>query len=183
MPKSVDRSKSTQVLRFPNKKLRARVIARHVREGRYAGVVVFTCGNAATALRRELLPGLNVIEIGPHGALNTGKWWTPADIYATFPTLFDATSGHLQLPLLVGVAEEFATHFSADDNFDPIGQYYVPTGSGETILALHMAFPQATFVAVYDNTHPETTRDPEAPLNKVVDALFPVEYWNGTLEL
>ena len=171
------------MLRFPNKKLRARSIARHVREGRYSGVVVFTCGNAATALRRELLAGLDVIEIGPRGVLSTGKWWTPAEIHNTFPNLFDATSGHLPLPVLVEVAKDFAAHFEQDENFDPLGQYYVPTGSGETILALHMAFPQAKFVAVYDNTHAETTRDPEAPLNAIVDALFPVEYWNGTLEL
>lgn len=183
MTKTWDKSKAAQVLRFPNKKLRSIAIARHVREGRYNGVVVFTCGNAATALRRELLAGLDVIEIGPRGILSTGKWWTPADIHNTFPSLFDATSGHLQLPLLVQVAEEFAVYLGMQENFDPKGTYFVPTGSGETIIALHMAFPLAKLVAVYDNTHPETTRDPEAPLNKIVDALFPVEYWNGTLDL
>jgi hypothetical protein len=176
----VDRSKSITVLRFPNKSLRARAISRHVHAGNYSGVVVFTCGNAATALRKV---GLPVLEIGPQGTLNTGKWWTPAEVHFYFPNHFDATSGHLPLPLLADVAWEFMHYLDADSKFDPAGQYYVPTGSGETIIALHMAFPKATFIAVYDNTHAATTRDPEAPLNQVVDALFKVEYWNGTLEL
>lgn len=154
-----------------------------MREGRYQGVVVFTCGHSADELRKQLLPGLDVIEIGPRGVLNTGKWWTPAEIHNTFPNLFDATSGHLPLPLMVAIAADFRKYLAEGTNFNAAGQYYVPTGSGETIVALQMAFPNATFAAVYDNTHPETTRDPEAPLNPVVDALFEVEFWNGTLEL
>lgn len=182
MTKTWDKSKAAQVLRFPNKKLRSHAIAVHVREGRYNGVVVFTCGNAANALRRELLAGLDVIEIGPRGVLNTGKWWSPSDIHNTFPSLFDATSGHLQLPLLVQVAAEFKAYLYGE-HFDPTKTWFVPTGSGETILALHIAFPETKFIAVYDNTHPETTRDPQAPLNQIVDALFPVEHWNGTLDI
>ena len=187
-------STQTDVLRFPNKQLRARAIEKYVVAAGYGGVVVFTCGNAAQALRErfaETRSILKVVEVGPRGHLKTDKWWTPAEIHATWPELFDATSGHLPLPLIMEVAKEFRNHFVDLDGcvrsntmLAPINgrQYYVPTGSGETIVALQMAFPDVLFAAVYDNNNPSTTRDPEAPLNKFVDDNFRTEYWPGTRE-
>jgi hypothetical protein len=155
-------------LRFPNKKLRAKVIADHVRDAGYRGVVVFTCGNAAAALREC---GLEVVEIGPRGDLKTEKWWKPSEIHRLHPDLFDATSGHLPAGLMVEIGKAFREYLG---NL-PAGVYAVPTGSGETIMCLRSAFPDPAieFCAMYDNSKPETERDPLNPLNVFVDALFP----------
>jgi len=155
------------VLRFPNKALRARVIANYVRTAGYRGVVVFTCGNAARALREC---GLEVVEIGSRGDLQTQKWWKAAEIHRLHPDLFDATSGHLPACLMVEVGKAFREHLG---DLQP-GQYAVPTGSGETIMCLRAAYPDPDIVfhAAYDDSKPETTRDPMNPLNDFVDALF-----------
>ena len=174
-------SAPTEVLRFPNKYLRSLAIAKYLRAAGYTGAVVFTCGNAADALRQRFVSSDNftIVEVGPRGTLKTDKWWTPAEIHSTWPALFDATSGHLTLPLMLQVAVEFKRFLL--DKIEIGKQYYVPTGSGESIVCLHVAFPNTAFCAVYDNSEPSTTRDPEAPLNKFVDDNFRTEYWPGTL--
>jgi len=154
---------SPLVLEFPNKKLRARVLADYVREAGYRGVVVFTCGNAAAALREQ---GLEVVEIGPRGDLHAGKWFTQAEIHRAWPDLFDATSGHLSVPLMGDIAKVFREHLG---ELQP-GRYRVPSGSGETIACLRIAYPLLEFDAAYDNSKPETAHDPDAPLNAVVEA-------------
>lgn len=165
------------LLKFPAKQLRARVIARHVYSAGYPGVVVFTCGNAATALRRAT--NASVLEIGPKGELTPNRWYTPAEIHKTWPYLFDATSGHLPLPLMVEIADEFKTYLGDL----PEVLTFVPTGSGETIFCLSLAYPDVPFVAVYDNKKSPTTRDPHSPLNPIIDKLFTVEYWDGLLDV
>jgi hypothetical protein len=69
--------KPVQALRFPHKQIRSRVIKDYVRAAGYRGVVVFSCGNSATALREQ---GLEVVEVGDKGDLKAGKWWTQAEI-------------------------------------------------------------------------------------------------------
>ncbi len=150
-------------LHFPHKSIRAKVIAEFARSAGYPGVVCFTCGNAAQTLRDE---GLEVTEVGPRGDLNPGKWWTIAEIHRTFPHLFDATSGHLPIPLLGDIAKAFREHLGDL----PTRRYSVPSGSGETITCLRVAYPLLTFDASYDNSKPETVRHPDAPLNAIVDA-------------
>ena len=160
-------TEQVRVLRFPNKRLRAHVIAEYVRVSGYRGVVVFTCGNAATELRER---GLEVVEIGARGDLQTKKWWKAAEIHRLHPDLFDATSGHLPACLMVEVGKAFREYLG---DLQP-GQYAVPTGSGETIMCLRAAYPDADIVfhAAYDDSKPETTRDPMNPLNEFVDAMF-----------
>lgn len=171
-----------KLLLFPNKELRAYVIARHVRAAGYRGVLSFTCGNAAAALRKS---GLDVLEIGKKGSLTPNHWFTPAEIHAIWPDYFDATPGHLPLPLMVEVGQQFANFLDLNKSNAAARsiKHYVPTGSGESILCLHFAYPKNTFVAVYDNSNQATTRDNDAPLNSVVDGLFAVEYWHNQLDL
>ena len=152
-----------QFLRFPHKQIRSRVIADYVRAAAYCGVVVFSCGNSAAALREQ---GLQVFEIGPRGDLQTGKWWTPALIHRTWPDLFDATSGHLHAPLMGDIAKAFRAHLGEL----PTARYMVPSGSGETICCLRIAYPLLDFEASYDDRKPETQRHPNAPLNPFVDS-------------
>ena len=150
-------------LHFPHKQIRSHVIGDYVRAAGYRGVVVFSCGNSAAALREQ---GLEVLEIGPRGDLQTNKWWTPAGIHRTWPDLFDATSGHLPAPLMGDIAKAFRAHLGEL----PGACYVVPSGSGETICCLRLAYPLLDFEASYDDSKPETQRHPNAPLNPFVDS-------------
>lgn len=149
------------MLIFPNKRIRAGVIARYVKAAGYRGVVAFSCGNATRELRRA---GLWVLDISPNGDVApTSKWWTPAEIHKAFPDLFDATSGHLPAHLMVEVAKAFKRYLG-----DLKKQTYkVPTGSGETITCLRWAYPDKTFIPVY-NIGKGTEYDSRASLNYVV---------------
>jgi hypothetical protein len=170
-------------LEFPAKLLRAKVIARHVQEAGLRGVVVFSCGNAAEALRVAFADTDKVVvEVGRKGRLHTNEndWWTPTDIARDWPGLFDATSGHLSIPLMKEIGMEFRKYFERllGGNGLASGYYTVPTGSGETILCLSLVYPEEThlFVAQYDDLKPETTFDKEQPLNSLIFRMFRPEF-------
>jgi hypothetical protein len=150
------------VLSFAAKQIRSCVVAGFVRAAGYRGVVVFTCGNSAAALRDQ---GLEVLEVGPRGDLKTEKWWTQAEIHRAWPDLFDATNGHLSAPLMGDIAKAFRAHLGEL----PETRYAVPSGSGETICCLRVAYPLLDFEASYDASKPETRRHADAPLNPFVD--------------
>jgi hypothetical protein len=151
------------MLIFDNKEIRAKVIRRHVISAGYKGVVCLSCGNASAALKKE---ELNVIDISPRGILLPNKWFTPAEIHELFPDHFDATSGHLPLWLMEKIGAAYRANLGDLDDFQE-----VPSGSGETIICLSLAYPKHTFIAVYNNNKPETEYSPDAPLNAVVRAL------------
>jgi hypothetical protein len=149
-------------LSFPAKMIRAKMISEYVRSADYSGVVVFTCGNAAAALRAE---GLDVLEIGESGTLAPRQWWTPAEIHRIWPTRFDATSGHLPMPMMAKLTQAFRYHLGELPN----GEYLVPTGSGETILCLRWAYPAIRFEPAY-NVGRGTEYNEFAPLNTLVSS-------------
>lgn len=156
--------KKIQTLTFQQRKaLRAIVIRKHVQQARYEGVVCFSCGNASLALQDE---GLYVVDICPSGSLIAGKWWYATDIHRAFPHLFDATSGHLPVELLNKIAKTYRGFLGDLQSIE----YNVPTGSGETIVALCIAYPHIAFNAVY-NVGKGTTFEPNAPLNSLVELL------------
>ncbi|MBP2291030.1 hypothetical protein [Azospirillum rugosum] len=145
------------------KRLRALVIAQHVRETGLPGVVCFSCGNASRALKEV---GLYTVEIAPGGDLSAGKWWTASEIAKAWPHLLDATSGHLPVPVMAAVA----TALRDDMGELPADTYDVPTGSGETLVCLAMAYPDSRFRPVY-GVGKGTAFEPFAPLNGLVLAL------------
>lgn len=155
-------------LQIDAKAIRARLIAQHLqRAGRmHQGVVCFTCGNAAAALRAQ---GLHVVEIGPAGDLMPTRWWQPAEIARAFPTHFDATSGHLPWPLIDQLAREMEAYIGQLS-----GQVVVPSGSGETAVAVALAFPDVRVIAEYNNAHPATSYSCAAPMNALVERLCTV---------
>lgn len=156
------------LLKTEAKRVRAEVIARHVEAAGYPGVVCFSCGNASAALK---VLGLRVVDVSPTGGLEARRWWTPAEIRCTFPQLFDATSGHLPIPVMVDVAR--ALRAAVGDL--PAGTYHVPSGSGETALCLRWAYgPDVVLVAQYDDAQHATRWEQQAPLNHVVAASMPV---------
>lgn len=166
-----------EVLHPPTKTLRAAVIRDYVRESDYPGVVVFTCGNAANALRRELSyfsTKKTVVEIGPKGPLDARRWFSPAEIHATWPHLFDATSGHLPYPLMVSLSYCLREWLATPGLMPSTPEIWVPTGSGETIICLQMAFPRAKFRAVYDDSYAPIAFEARAPLTPLVADMFPV---------
>ncbi|HEY0837212.1 MAG TPA: hypothetical protein VGE72_25090 [Azospirillum sp.] len=153
-----------KTLEIPQRKaLRAAVIARHVAGAGYAGVVCFSCGNASRALKAA---GLYVVEVAPGGDLAPGRWWGADEIRRAWPHLLDATSGHLGAPLMAQIAAALRAHLG---RLEP-GAYAVPTGSGETLVCLAMAYPACRFRPLYGDT-PGTRYEAAAPLNPLVAAL------------
>lgn len=151
------------------KELRAKVVSKHVQEVGYPGVVCFSCGNAANFLRCE---GLDVLEIGPRGDLLPGKWWSVSDIAMHFGHLFDATSGHLPVELMNRVALLLRDKVLSE--YGPLKKgtnYVIPSGSGETLVCMCLAFPGIRFIAEYDNSKMQTTYSENAPLNGLVELL------------
>lgn len=155
-------------LALPGRKaLRAAVIAQHALQAGDNRLVCFTCGHAARALEAV---GLDVVAIGPGEALRTVRWWTPGAVARAFPGRFDATPGHLPLPLLLDYAR---TLFRAVGAL-PLRAYAVPTGSGETIVALRLVYPDTIFVPVYDSG--PTAYDAANPLNAAAAYRGPGDY-------
>lgn len=155
------------VLEVPAKAIRAQVIRAHLAESGHPGCVAFSCGNATRALRAA---GVWVLDVAPGGALQSTKWWSPAEVHRAWPHLFDATSGHLPIPLMASLAAIFRETFAATIEGRP-GPHVVPTGSGETVVCLAWAFPDARWIARYDDRQPATRYEPRAPLNGLVTRL------------
>ncbi len=139
------------------KKIRARVIKEYLNSIGQNKCVCFTCGNSSKYLIAE---GLDVIEV-----LNTDHWWTYAEIQSHYKC-FDATSGHLPLPLITEVANRMNKALANTIEHDED----IACGSGETFLCLKMAFPFIKINPVY-NLDRATQFNEQAPLNDLVDAL------------
>lgn len=152
-----------ETLIFPAKRLRAKVIAEYLSGLHQARCVCLTCGNAAEALREE---GLEVCEVGPKAALQATRWIRPEEVAAWWPGLFDATSGHLPVWLMLRIANRFREHLGDLSE----SKYAIPTGSGETLVCLAMAYPDVRFVALYGDD-PATKYEVAAPLNVLVARL------------
>jgi hypothetical protein len=54
--------------------------------------------------------------------------------------------------------------------------YFVPTGSGETIIELRLAFPETHFIALYNYSRGSQFEE-QAPLNNAVSILFPTRFY------
>lgn len=147
------------LLKIENKKIRANVIKEYLKDKKYDGVVCFSCGNATRELKKV---GLNVIDISPNGDFIPNKWFTPSRVKQTFPTYFDATSGHLTIEVMQLIGEAFKKALG-----DIPQTNYVATGSGETIVCLKLAYPNKDFIAVY-NLNEATKYESEATLNTLV---------------
>lgn len=144
------------------KKIRAEVIKEHLDKKGENRCVCFTCGNAAAALRDV---GLTVIGVGENEELKPGKWFSYSDIQKVF-NCFDATSGHLPIPLMASIAKRMRIYIGEliED------KYYIPTGSGESIVIMSMAYPDIDFFPIRF-CNKETKYDTDAPLNNLVLAL------------
>ncbi len=149
------------------KRIRAAVIREYMERNGIQSAVCFSCGNASRALRDA---GVRVLDISPAGDLEARRWFTQEEIRRLWPSCFDATSGHLPADLMLEIAARLRQRF--EGAFVPGNGYKVAAGSGETVLCLAVAFPESVFLPMFDNTKPETTREPGAPLLPFLRALF-----------
>lgn len=152
-----------ELLTFPHKKIRAQIIKKYLEDTDYIGVVCFSCGNAARELKNA---GLNVLEISVNGDLSPLKWFSQKETNSIFTNRFNATAGELPFEVMNLLARAYRKHLGdlGDKNI------YVPTGSGETIVALKMAYPEKGFIAVY-NLNDATAWNANAPYNAMVRAI------------
>lgn len=176
------------MLTIPAKRFRAELIANHVlmAAGAYRGIICFTCGNAAEALRAEFARlnqypqcRIPIIEVGGKGMLRPTTWFSPAAIAGTWPGFFDATSGHLSWPLMANLSRHIGQHCSNNgylNDVPPGAEVNVPAGSGETAVCLALAYPERRFRACYNVPGLEAATEwhKEAPLNNLVDRLCSV---------
>ena len=131
-------------MRDVNPQVRAGVIRDYMVQSGYKRAVCIGSHLAAYALRDA---GVSVLEIGPLGVLQTNKYWTPEEIHVQWPDLFDATPGHLPAFILSRIAIAYRGWMAVDVQADmrAVGHVNVPTASGETIVCLRWAFPDAVF--------------------------------------
>lgn len=105
------------------------------------------------------------MDISPCGDMIAKRWFTPSEVQKWFPDSFDATSGHLSIELMCKIADAFKEYLGELPQVN-----YIPTGSGETIVCLKMAYPDKEFVAVY-NIDQATEYSAEATLNRLVQCM------------
>lgn len=148
------------------KHIRAEVVRAYMTRCGISYAVCFSCGNASRYLKEA---GVSLLDISPQGDLTANRWFTMEEIRQRFPRAFDATSGHLPADLMGEIAERL----KGELNFEQDTEYIIPTGSGEGVVCLKMAFPQICFVPEYDNSDTATEYNEEAPLNALVRAMFP----------
>jgi hypothetical protein len=147
------------------KRARSIVIRRYLDELKIKRCICFTSGNSAKFLREV---NVDVISIGNNEGLIANKWFDVFEI-AKF-NLFDATSGHLPFPLMVEIANMLRINEQLDFLTTCDDEIVLPTGSGETLVCLKMAFPNLEIIAAYnrpDNIN-ATKYNEDAPLNKMV---------------
>ena len=99
------------------------------------------------------------------------------EIRNTFPDSFDATSGHLPMDMMNQLAAEYRATLS--DTIKDGQTYIIPTGSGETVICLRMAFPKSRFIAQWDNQDPSCEYSDQAPMAQLVKATGEWEIING----
>ena len=146
------------------KRIRAQVIKEHMERHGIKHAVCFSCGNSSSELKRI---GVPLLDISPQGDMRANRWFTQEDIRELFPEAFDATSGHLPIDMLNQIAARIRQSVSIEQ---ATGCYEVPTGSGETIVVLSLAFPTIQFKPIY-NENDSTRYEEQAPLNLLVEAV------------
>lgn len=148
------------VLIFPHKEIRSKVILKYYYKEK--NFVCFSSGNAVAELKK-LTP--NVIGCGGYvGAdYSPTSWFSQRDVEIAFPNEIDVTCGHLPIELMVKLADAYREYLG--ELTDSV--YEVPTGSGETIVCLKLAYPDKDFIAVY-NLDKHTEYNEKAPLNRLV---------------
>ena len=164
-----------ELFRFENKKIRSLAIQFYMKRYGFDKAVCFSCGNASRMLKEA---GVKTLDISTTGDMQANRWFSIGEIKEAFPSYFDATSGHLPMDCMRMIADAFYREL-----YDKMPEaIYLPTGSGETLVCLKMAFPRTKITAVY-NIDYATRYDEEAPLNGLVklladDIIYEYDCWH-----
>lgn len=148
---------------FNFKEIRSHIIKKYLEHINCNKVVCFSCGNASRELKKV---GLDVVDISPTGDFLANKWFKSNEIFNLFKDRFNATSGYLPFDLMYDIGLEYRNILG--ELKSPVT---VPSGSGETLVCLKMAYPDIDFIATFDNNYPATTLDEKTPLFPVVTLL------------
>lgn len=154
-------------INITEKKVRAAVIREYMERNGIACAVCFSCGNASRELR---MAGVNVLDISPSGDMEARRWFTQEEIRRLFPAAFDATSGHLPMDVMLRISARLRAKL--EGQYVAGRTYTIPSGSGETVLCLAMAFPECSFVAEFDDADPARRKEQDAPLIPLIRAKF-----------
>jgi hypothetical protein len=130
------------LVHIPNvKKIRAEVIRDRLPPG-ISRVICLSCGNAVRSLE-ETITGARVVGVDPRSPVVTTREITIDELWRYFgPESFNATSGYLPLDWL----EEIGQRIYKIIPSAPC--YFVPCGSGETMMALSFFVPIGRMVGV-----------------------------------
>jgi len=141
------------------KQIRSSVIETYlISTGQPAEAVIFSCGNASKCLAEK---NIKVTQVN-----NPARWYSYTEIYQKYK-IFDATSGHLPFPLMLLIAALLKEQFP---ELKKESHLVLPTGSGETLVCLKIAFPHLQITAIY-NENKNTQYNKRAPLNNIVKLL------------
>ena len=163
-----------KMLTFPHKMIRSKVIKAYMQEAGYDRAVCFTCGNAGRELQEA---GVDVLIIGAGGKLLPNYWFSMAEVQSTFKGYFDATSGHLNIELMKRIGKAYKRYLGNLES-----PQHIPSGSGECLVCLKLAYPGVDFIAEYDvqGLEEPTRYDEQSPLNALVRLLAKeVNHGNG----
>lgn len=168
---------ASPIFTFPHKRLRAEVITDYVRSaGSFKGIICITCGAAGDEILKAAKTGCgDIVIIMP---TEGDEWITMEQIARDYPGYFDATSGHLPFWLMVRIAHRFRQYIDKHTRRTFSSEVRVPTGSGETIFELRMAYPdmvETQLVALYDYSR-GSRFESDAPLNQAVQTFFPIHF-------
>ena len=152
-------------LNMLEKRIRAQVIKEHMKALRIKKAVCFTCGNAGRALQEA---GIPTTTVGPNEEIKATHWYSQAEIARTFPDHFNATSGDIPLYLIAEIGRRMREALGPTFRGGP-----VRIGSGETVVALAMAYPELRDrIEPYRDGTEATAYERGATLNPVVAALW-----------
>jgi len=147
------------------KQIRSQVIKQYLIDSGIKGAVCFSCGNSTKFLREA---GVDVIGIGEKEELVPTVWFPEEKVKRYFPDRFNATSGNLPILVMYEIARRL--RIVLGEKWKPVP---VKIGSGETALALILAYPEKLerFKFYRDGT-PATAYNENAPLNAVLRLLL-----------
>ncbi|MBW2006016.1 MAG: hypothetical protein JRI72_15725 [Deltaproteobacteria bacterium] len=136
------------IFAIPNTKIiRAEVIMDRLPAGTKR-IICLSCGNASKALK-ETIKSVPVISVDPRSPVQATRELTIDELWQFFgPDSFNATSGYLPLDWVEAIGQRLIPYVPKAD------KYFIPCGSGETLMALSFFIPLAQMVGVTANYPP-----------------------------
>lgn len=132
----------THLVKLPDvKRIRAEVIRDHLPPG-VERIVCLSCGHASQALQ-EVITAVPVVAVDHRAPVRVDRELSINDLWTYFgPEALNATSGYLPLDWIEAIGQRLIKLIPSAE------RYFVPCGSGETLLALSYFIPINRLVAV-----------------------------------